>query len=90
VHPGEPSVRRNPDGTADQLAPRGPDEPHPARLAPDHPRFHQIMAAHRRAMDEGREGYPDPDTGLYVLTAATLAGRSFCCVSGCRHCPYAL
>jgi hypothetical protein len=33
-------------------------------------------------------GYVDPDTGLYVLTAAFLASRATCCESGCRHCPY--
>jgi len=71
-----------------RLAERGLDEPHPNRLAPDHPRRDEIMAAHRRAIDAGRSGYLDPDSGLFVLTAAYLADRGVCCGSGCRHCPY--
>jgi hypothetical protein len=46
------------------------------------------MAAHDAAMSAGEAGYVDPDTGLYVLTAAFLDARSTCCESGCRHCPY--
>jgi hypothetical protein len=46
------------------------------------------MAAHHTAMVHGDPGYTDPDTGLFVLTAAFLASRSVCCDSGCRHCPY--
>jgi hypothetical protein len=34
-------------------------------------------------------GYLDPDTGLFVLTAAYLLERAVCCGTGCRHCPYA-
>jgi hypothetical protein len=37
---------------------------------------------------DGEPGYADPQTGLFVLTAATLAARGTCCESGCRHCPY--
>jgi Family of unknown function (DUF5522) len=70
-------------------APNRPlSEPHPSRLAPDHPRRHEILAAHDAAMRAGEAGYVDPDTGLYVLTAAFLDARSTCCESGCRHCPY--
>jgi len=39
-------------------------------------------------MARGDPGYADPDTGLFVLTAAYLADRGRCCHSGCRHCPY--
>jgi hypothetical protein len=28
------------------------------------------------------------DAGLMVLTRRYLAGRGYCCNSGCRHCPY--
>jgi hypothetical protein len=71
------------DAPVDVLA-----EPHPARLAPDHPSRARIMAAHRAALLAGRPGYSDPDTGLFVLTAATLASQGSCCHNGCRHCPY--
>lgn len=63
-------------------------EPHPSRLPLDHPRRVEILAAHQAAMDAGAPGYTDPDTDLFVMTAATLAARSNCCDSGCRHCPY--
>jgi len=39
-------------------------------------------------MDRGDPAYTDPDTGLFVLTAAYLSERRTCCHSGCRHCPY--
>jgi hypothetical protein len=69
-------------------SPRGIHEPHPSRLAPDHPDRDAILAAHRAAVDAGEPGYLDPVTGLFVLTAAELAARGSCCDSGCRHCPY--
>lgn len=47
-----------------------------------------IARAHEEAVDRGDEGYLDPDTGLFVMTAAALAARGACCGSGCRHCPY--
>ena len=40
------------------------------------------------AMAAGEPGYLDPDSGLFVLTAAYLARRGDCCESGCRHCPF--
>ena len=46
------------------------------------------MAAHDRAVREGADGYADPDTGLFVFTAAYLLARGTCCDSDCRHCPY--
>ena len=70
------------------LAPRALGEPHPARLAPAHPRRAEILAAHTAALADGLAGYADPATGLFVLTAAFLADRGTCCDRGCRHCPY--
>ncbi len=64
------------------------DRPHPDRLAPDHPRYAEILAAHAAAMAAGDALYRDPATGLSVLTAGYLAARGTCCGSGCRHCPY--
>ncbi len=72
----------------DELAPRPPDEPHPARLPADHPHRAAILAAHAAALAADQPGYPDPATGLFVMTAAYLAERGTCCDSGCRHCPY--
>jgi hypothetical protein len=69
-------------------APRSLHEPHPSRLDPAHPRRHEILAAHTTALAAGEPGYLDPQTGLYVLTAATLRDRGECCEQGCRHCPY--
>jgi hypothetical protein len=62
--------------------------PKPDRLPSDHPRYDDIMAAHDAAVAAGDAGYLDPDTGLFVLTAAFLAARGTCCGRGCRHCPY--
>ena len=72
----------------DPLAGRGPDEPHPSRFAPDHPRHAEILAAHRAARVAGSPGYTDPATGYLVMTSSYLAGRGVCCHQGCRHCPY--
>jgi hypothetical protein len=69
-------------------APRPLTEPHPARLAPDHPRRAEILGAHAEALASGKPGYLDPETGLFVLTAGFLADRGTCCERGCRHCPY--
>ena len=73
---------------ADEAAPRAPGEPHPARLAPDHPRRAEILAAHQAALDTGDPSYTDPATGYTVLTSRFLLDRGTCCDSGCRHCPY--
>ena len=70
------------------LADRGPDEPHPTRLAPNHPRRAEILAAHRAARLSGATSYTDPDTGYLVMTSTYLADRGTCCDQGCRHCPY--
>ena len=70
------------------LADRGPDEPHPTRLARDDPRRAEIVAAHRAARLAGATGYTDPVTGYLVMTSTYLVGRGTCCNQGCRHCPY--
>ena len=70
------------------LAPRALTEPHPSRLSAEHPRRAEILAAHAEALRAEQAGYPDPETGLYVLTAGFLAARGTCCGRGCRHCPY--
>ncbi len=72
----------------DPLAPRALTEPHPSRLAPDAPRRPDVLAAHAAALAAGEAGYPDPVSGLFVLTAGFLADRGTCCGRGCRHCPY--
>lgn len=59
-----------------------------SRLPLSHPRRPEILARHAAAMADGAAGYLDPDTGLFVLTAAWLADRAACCDNGCRHCPY--
>jgi hypothetical protein len=63
-------------------------EPHPSRLPLDHPRRSEILARHRAAVHADEPGYLDPDTGLFVFTAAYHLARGTCCDSGCRHCPY--
>lgn len=67
---------------------RGPHEPHPDRLAFDHPDRDAILAAHAHALARGDAGYRDPASGLFVMTAGYLAARGYCCDNGCRHCPY--
>ena len=44
--------------------------------------------AHLAAVRAGAPGYEDPDSGLFVFTAVSLAAQGRCCGSGCRHCPY--
>jgi hypothetical protein len=39
-------------------------------------------------MAGGEPGYIDPQSGLFVFTAAYHAERGTCCKSDCRHCPY--
>ena len=63
-------------------------EPHTDRLALDHRQRDEILAAHDAALANGDPGYTDPVSGLFVLTAAYLTERGFCCDQGCRHCPY--
>ncbi|MDH3624559.1 MAG: DUF5522 domain-containing protein [Myxococcales bacterium] len=47
-----------------------------------------ILRAHREATARGEDGYIDPETGFFVMTAEFLRARAECCGSGCRHCPY--
>ena len=47
-----------------------------------------VRRAHEEAQARGADGYRDPDSGLFVMTAKALAARGACCGSGCRHCPY--
>ena len=64
------------------------DQPHPGRLDAAHPRYQDILDAHRAALEHAAPGYLDPGTGLFVLTAAALLERGDCCEQGCRHCPF--
>jgi hypothetical protein len=79
--------RRTP--VAERIADRPLSVPHPDRLASDHPFRGEVLRRHEAAMAAGQAGYPDPQTGLFVITAATHARRGRCCGNGCRHCPYA-
>lgn len=72
----------------DRLADRPLDEPHPDRLAVDHPAREAVLVEHRAALASGAPGYFDPVSGLWVMTACSLADRGTCCHTGCRHCPY--
>jgi hypothetical protein len=56
-------------------------------IDPD-PRAIAIAVAHAAAEVAGEAGYLDPESGLFVFTAAFLTERGNCCDSGCRHCPY--
>lgn len=73
--------RRTPDSHDDGL------EPASDLYGPDAPGFVAAMSAHQAALDDGRQGYTDPTTGLFVMTAAYLATRP-CCGNRCRHCPW--
>jgi len=68
-----------------------PDEllvPHPRRLSPKTPEYEEILAIHEDAISRGEDGYEDPLSGLWVMTAVYLWERGYCCFSGCRHCPW--
>ena len=73
---------------SEEAADRPLTEPHPGRLAAQHPRRSEILTRHAAALEAGEPGYLDPDTDLFVLTAAYLLARGHCCDRGCRHCPY--
>jgi hypothetical protein len=73
---------------ADEVADRPLTQPHRDRLALDDPDREQILAVHAKALTDGDDGYLDPSTGLFVLTAEFLRRRGSCCGRGCRHCPY--
>jgi len=48
----------------------------------------KVRIAHDAAVADGRAGYFDPDTGLFVMTVETLRDKGSCCEQGCRHCPW--
>jgi hypothetical protein len=62
--------------------------PHRRRLRPDTPGYDRILALHEAAIRRGENGYEDPLSGLWVMTAEYLWQRGYCCYSGCRHCPW--
>jgi hypothetical protein len=70
------------------LANRPFTEPSAKRMPLDAPKRMERLAAHEAAMASGQDGYSDPVTGMFVMTAQALAAKGFCCDSGCRHCPY--
>ena len=70
-----------------ELRPGWRETPAPSRLDPDHPRRAEILAAHAAAVAAGEAMYRDPVSGLYAMTAETLAARP-CCGNLCRHCPW--
>jgi hypothetical protein len=41
----------------------------------------------KKAIEEGKSMYIDPDTGYRVFTSEYLSKRP-CCGNICRHCPY--
>lgn len=59
-----------------------------SRLPADPRERAAVLQAHAEALRAGESMYPDPRTGLFVLTASYLADRGYCCGRGCRHCPY--
>jgi len=62
--------------------------PHPERLAPSAPGYDQILARHDAACERREDGYLDPMSGLFVMTAQYHWDRGACCGTGCRHCPF--
>ena len=74
----------------EQLADRPFTSPLPSRLPADPWARGAALNAHAEALARGDSMYADPASGLFVLTAAYLADRGYCCGRGCRHCPYAL
>jgi len=47
-----------------------------------------IEKLHTATCDRKENGYKDPKTGFYVLSAYYLKNRGHCCGAGCRHCPF--
>jgi len=85
-------VLRTLDRPIGQPEPMAPERlvPAPGRLDPGRADFVAIIDAHHAAVLADEAGYPDPATGLFVLTARALWDRGACCEHGCRHCPYAV
>ena len=71
----------------EQLRP-SPRTPLPERLDLDNPKTERIMAEHEQACARNQQGYLDPFTGLFVMTADFHIDRGYCCTRGCRHCPF--
>ena len=71
-----------------KIAGRPLNEPNESRLSPDSPGYQMIIFAHEEAMARGADGYIDPITSLFVITATVHKARGFCCLNNCRHCPY--
>ena len=46
------------------------------------------QAAHKAALDARKEGYMDPESGLFVMTEINHLRRGYCCGKACRHCPF--
>jgi hypothetical protein len=46
------------------------------------------MMRHNISMALDEPGYTDPETGLFVFNAKTLADQGKCCAMVCRHCPF--
>jgi hypothetical protein len=61
-------------------------DPHPQRM-PASP-ANVVLAAHRRAVADGADGYVDPVSGLFSFTARYHWEKGACCELGCRHCPW--
>lgn len=72
------------------VRPDGLSKPHPSRFSPDRPGYSVCLDAHDAAVADGQAGYLDPITGLFVMTAAYLFERGWCCDNGCRHCPFVI
>lgn len=70
------------------LRPDGITQPRPDRFGESEVGFADAMDRHREAIDAGSPGYLDPTSGLFVMTAAYLRDRRYCCDRGCRHCPF--
>ena len=49
-----------------------------------------VLRRHDAADARGLDGYVDPWSGYFVLTAGYLRRRGYCCGNGCRHCPYSV
>ena len=63
--------------------------PHPDRFNEADHGYERAMEAHVNACEAGQQGYQDPVTKLFVMTATYLSDRP-CCERGCRHCPYVI
>lgn len=48
----------------------------------------EAQRRHDDAEAQRKDGYMDPATGYFVLTAGFLLRRGTCCGNGCRHCPW--